>query len=49
MNFATINGEIKFYEFNVTSFILSYMDFDIIHVPYRITYELHYIDGISMA
>ena len=26
-----------------------YMDFDIIHVPHRTSYELHYIDRISMA
>ena len=28
---------------------MSYMDFDIIHVPHTITCALHYIDGISMA
>ena len=28
---------------------MSYMDFDISHVLQRITYELHYIDGISVA
>ena len=28
---------------------MSYMVFDIIHVPHRINYELHYIDGISMT